>query len=91
MDEHASLGMLLDLAEELGIAIRRVPAAGDGTDHAGGALVRLKGREIVFLDPSAALPDQITVVAGALRGRQAIEDRYLPPEIRRLIDEADAT
>lgn len=87
MEPHAKLSVLLDLAEELGIVIRRVPAASESPEHPGGAFVRLRGREILFLDPTAAASDQIAVVAAALRGRREIEDRFLPPEIRQLIDE----
>ena len=43
---------------------------------------------MLFLDPSAAIADQIAVVAAALRGREQIEQRYLPPEIREAIDQA---
>ena len=86
VEPHLHLRRLLDLAEEVGITIRRVPAAGDGADHPGGALVRLKGREMLFLDPTAAPADQLAVVASALRGRQEIANRFLPPEIRQLID-----
>ncbi|MGB2820443.1 MAG: hypothetical protein WBF17_05645 [Phycisphaerae bacterium] len=87
MDPHVNLSRLLELAEEVGITVRRVPAAGDDAEHPGGAFIRLKDREMLFLDPTAAIPDQISVVAAALRGRAEIEDRYLAPEIRQLIDE----
>ncbi len=86
MDAQTALNMLLDLAEEADIAVRRVPGAAGEGDHPGGALVRLKGREILFLDPAAPLTDQAEAVAAALRGREIVEDRYLPPELRRLID-----
>ena len=88
MDPQTRLSVLLDLAEELGVAVRRVPSAGEGAEHPGGALVRLRDREMLFLDPSAAIADQIAVVAAALRGREQIEQRYLPPEIREAIDQA---
>jgi len=91
MEPHAHLRLLLDLAEEVGITIRRVPSAADGPDHPGGALVRLKGREMLFLDPTAAPADQLAVVAAALRGRPEIEARYLPPELREILDEAQGT
>jgi hypothetical protein len=87
MQPHVNLSRLLELAEEVGITVRRVPAAGDDAEHPGGAFIRLKGREMLLLDPTAPIPDQISVVAGALRGREEIENRYLAPEIRRLIDE----
>jgi len=88
MDEYAQLRAMLDLAESAGIAIRRCPA-GDAPagGHPGGALVRLKGREILFLDPAASVADRIAVVAAALRGRDEVENAYLPPEIRRHIDD----
>jgi hypothetical protein len=78
-------------AESLGIEIRRVPSAlgGEGIDrHGGGALVELKGREILFLDPDAPVADRIAVAAGALAGRSELEATYLPPEIRQLIEGA---
>ena len=86
MDAHGQLGRLLELAEELRITVRRVPASGDEADHPGGAFVRLQGREILFLDPTASIPDQIGVVAGALRGRSELENRFLTPEIRQILD-----
>ena len=87
MDEYAQLRALLDLAESAGIAIRRSPCPGDGGSAPPGALVKLRGREMLFLDPGASVADRIAVVAAALRGRHAVEDVFLPPEIRRRIDE----
>lgn len=84
MEQDAQLGLLLDLAESAGLEIRRAPPGGDP----GGALVRLKGTELLFLDPTAPVADQISVAASALAGRKEIEDRFLPPEIRELIDRA---
>ena len=93
MDEYRQLRFLLDLAEELGVAIRRAPAASsDGANsaesHPGGALVKLMGRDILFLDPSASVSDRIAVAASALTGRDELEERFLPPEIRRRIERA---
>jgi hypothetical protein len=90
MEPHTRLNLLLDLAEEEGIAVRRVPSAGDAAEHPGGALVKLKGKEILFLDPTAPLPDQVAVVAACLRGRSGIEQRFLPPEIRQAIDNPES-
>ena len=87
MDEQSRLGVLLDLAEELGITVRRVPSAGESDDHPGGALVRVKGKEMLLLDPTAHLEDQIEVAASALRGRTQLQHRFLPPEIRQLLEE----
>lgn len=86
MDTASQLTYLLDLAEELGISVRRMPSAGDASDHPGGALVRVRGAEMLFLDPSAALADQLDAVAAALRTHEELAERYLPPEIRELLE-----
>jgi len=93
MDEYTQLRFLLDLAEELGVTIRRAPGSpAEPSDraagHPGGALVNLRGRAILFLDPSAAVSDRIAVVASALAGREELEERFLPPEIRERIERA---
>jgi hypothetical protein len=94
VDTASQLDALINLAESLGIAIWRATSAVDpgrrGFDdlHPGGALVRLKGKEILFLDPTAPAADQLAVVAGALRGRRELQDRFLAPEVRQLIDGA---
>jgi hypothetical protein len=95
MDEYAKLRSLLDIVESFGIAIRRAPPRGDFAgigapdDHPGGALVRLRDQEILFLDPTASVADRIAVAAAALAGRREVEEMFLPPEIRELIDHAE--
>ena len=89
MEQSSQLRMLLDLAEQIGLEVRRVPGASNGSEHPGGAMVKLKGREILFLDPAASPSDQLGVLAASLRGRRQVEDRFLPPEIREIIDTAD--
>ena len=87
MEPQTQLNALIDLAESLGITVRRVPSAGGVSgERPGGALVRLRGKEMIFLDPSAGVADRIDVVAAALRGRGELADKFLPPEIRELID-----
>ncbi|MCD6304305.1 MAG: hypothetical protein J7M21_05015 [Planctomycetes bacterium] len=86
MQPEAKLGALVDLAEQLGLTVRHVGSAGGGAEHPGGAVVRLRGREIVFLDPAAPLADQVDVLASALRGRAELQDCYLRPEIRELLE-----
>lgn len=85
MDPHAKLTALIDLAESLGIRVRPAPA-GEDADRPGGAYVRLKGSEMVFLVPSAAPADQIDVLALAMKNRPQLQDRFLPPEIRQLLE-----
>jgi len=86
MDDLSRLGALIDLAERLGIVIRRAPAAMESSEHPGGACVRLHGKDMLFLNPVAPVPDQINVAAEALRGRAELADQFLPPELRDLLD-----
>ena len=86
MESESTLESLIDQAESVGITIRRAPAAEDASEHPGGAMVRLRGREILFLDPTASVEDRISVLGAALRGREEIKNSYLRPEIRELIN-----
>ncbi len=88
MDDIEKLNALIDLAEQLGVTIRRAPAAMDAGEHPGGASVRLRGAEILFLNPVAPVPDQMHVAVEALRGRPELEDRFLCPDLRTLFEEA---
>ncbi len=87
MDPHRQLAALTDLAETLGIAIRRVPRSVDAGEHPGGALVVLRGTPTVFLNPDAPVPDQIALLADCLRTRREIEEMFLPPEVRELLED----
>ena len=87
MNPSEQLAALADLAESLGVEIRRAPA-GEGSGHPGGALVRLKGRDILFLDESASLPERIQVLAAALAGHEELASVFLPPVLREILDQA---
>ncbi len=86
MDEYSQLAFLVDLAESLGFEVRQAARQVDSAESRGGALVRLKGREILFIDPGASPIEQIAVVARALRDRPEIAEMYLPPQIRRAME-----
>lgn len=86
MDELTQLDRLIELAEELGIEVRRTPAIFGSSEHPGGDLIKLKGKEILFLEPLATVSDQISVAATALAGRQELNDKFIEPEIRDIID-----
>ncbi|MBS3821029.1 MAG: hypothetical protein GVY16_11545 [Planctomycetes bacterium] len=88
MDAHAKLRELLDLAESLGLEVRRVSGVSRSEDRPGGALVRVRGREVLFLDPTAPTGEQLAVVIDALRGRSELAEQWLPPAIRDLLDNA---
>ena len=87
MELHEQLTFLLDLAESLGITVRRVVSAGGSAEHPGGALVSVKGREMLFVDPHAPIVGQREAVASALRGRPELQEMFLRPEIRQLIED----
>ena len=67
------------------MTIRRAPGS---EDSPGASLVRLKGKEMLFVDTSAPVADQIAAVASALAGRDELADRFIRPEIRQLLDAA---
>ena len=89
MEEQDLLTALLELAEENSMEVRAMPAMADGSDRAG-SLVRLKGKDVLFLSETATPADQIAAVAVALKGRVSLEDRYLQPEVRKQIEESPA-
>jgi hypothetical protein len=84
MDAGDLLAALLDLARSCGIAVRTAEA---GSSQAA-ALVRLKGQEVLFVDPSADPADQIDAVAAALADRPELADRFLLPEVRAALERA---
>ena len=91
MDNSELLGKLIDLSEQMEIPIRRAPASESppGDRHPAGALVSLKGNEIIFLDTSASLADQISLLATVLAGREQLADCFLPPQVREVLDQAN--
>ncbi len=87
MTPDAMLGTLMELAAGLNITVRTMPGSLDG-QHGGGSLVKLRGKEILFLDSSASSADQVAALAAALKGRPELEGRFLPPEVREAIEKA---
>jgi hypothetical protein len=85
VDDYEKLRLLLDLARSLGLQVRPGPSH-DG--QGGGALVRLKGREILFLDGRSPVAERLAVTAKALAGRPQLEEMYLAPEIRELLGDS---
>ncbi len=87
MESHEQLDSLLELAVQLGITIRRLPGLTAGSEYPGGALTRLKGKEVLFLDSTSAVTDQLAVAAAALASKNQLNDRFIPPQLRQLIEE----
>jgi hypothetical protein len=88
MELPDKLAALTELAQSLGITVRGVRYEAEQGERKGGSLVRLRGEEILFLDTSSSLADQIDAVASALAGRGELDGRFLPPEIRQTIEDA---
>ncbi len=86
METERLLEALLELTRSLGIDIRYV----DSCTERGGALVRLKGKEVLFLDTSADASDRLQAVARALSKRPELEDRFLLPEVRSALEQASS-
>lgn len=81
MDITTQLNALLDLAEKLGIEVRQVPL-----DDGGGGFCKLRGRRILFVDVLADTSDQIARVAGALASLPELQDQYVVPQLRELLE-----
>jgi hypothetical protein len=85
MEHAALLAVLLELAQELGLEVRRIGATvPDGLAPAASGTVRLRGRVLVLLSAGDPLERQADVLARALQAHagDALEMRFLPPAIR---------
>jgi hypothetical protein len=83
--------MLLELealALRLGVAIRAEPFD-KGVLGGRGGLCRVRGKPVVVMDASLAVPEKIAVLAGAL-GRFDLDAVYLSPLVRARIDASRA-
>jgi len=78
------LAALLELAGACGLAVRWTNA-GAAPQHPGGALIRLRGQDILMLAPDADPAETAAVVAAALAGRPELEERFLPPAVREML------
>jgi len=91
MEPSEILEVLLDLARDTGVEVRSVPRTGlaAGELPPGSGVVRVKGDVWVMLSEADPVALQLGVLAGALRDHaaDALEDRYLPPAVRALLEE----
>jgi len=80
---------LLDLADEVSLEVRsvRAPAVGD-EPPVSSAVCRVKGRVWVVLSQADPVDVQLAVLAGAIRREAAgaLDERYLPPALRALLE-----
>lgn len=81
VDFDTKLGVLLTLAESLGIEIRRIPIGGRG-----GTLCTIKDRRVLFLDTEADRATQYDSVLREFAQIPEINTVYLRPEVREDLD-----
>ncbi len=82
MEQNVLLAELLDLAEKLKIEVRHEFLGGEG-----GGLCCLRGQQVLFVDTAASLPDQLAQSAKAMSGLPGLEDQYILPQVRQIIDQ----
>ena len=77
MDHPARLSAILELAQRIGIEVRREPLGGNG-----GGLCRLKNRRVLFVDTMADLATQCDRSIAGLARQPDIDAAYILPELR---------
>ena len=73
---------LIELVSQLGITVRRADLGGGG-----GSLVRLRDKHVLFFDTSADPDDQLQRIAPDVAGLPGLDDIYIIPELRELLEE----
>jgi hypothetical protein len=81
---------LLELADEVALEVRVVRAPAEGEPWPASAVVKVKGRVWVVLSAADPVEAQIRVLGRALvvHAGPALEDRYLAPALRDVLDRA---
>jgi hypothetical protein len=81
MTDNEIVDYLAELSEKLGIGVRWEGLIGDG------GICELRGKRWLFVDRSNDLRTQIDVMTDALAD-EAIDDIYIVPEVRELLEAA---
>ncbi len=81
MDATQQLNVLIDLAESMDIEVRFVSLG----DQLGG-ICRLKNKWLLCINEELSIQEQVTLVAEALSDRPGIEEKYIVPEVRNLLE-----
>ncbi len=81
MNDQMILNELVDLLESGGVSVRREALGGGG-----GGLCKVKGKWIFFLDTEASLQESIACGSEAVARVIEIENIYLRPEVREIIN-----
>jgi len=83
MNAGEMVDYLAELSEKLGIEVRWEGLIGDG------GICELRGKRFLFVDRSNDLDTQLDVMTAALCD-EAIDDVYILPEVRQLLEAARA-
>lgn len=81
MDDQRILDELLVLLEQSGISVRSEPLGGSG-----GGLCTMKGQQLFFLDTQAPTAETVALCAQAVATLMDIEQVYIRPEVRQVIE-----
>jgi len=84
LNEEILLGQLEELAEKLGVAVRRENISMEESSSTGG-LCRVRDKYVIIVHSRAAAKDKIQVMIEALRHFD-LEDIYLKPAIRKILE-----
>ena len=82
MDTESILDELLDLAEQLDIELGK-----EYLDGQGGGICKLRDKWVLFIDTAASEAEQLAQTAAALANRNELEQIYLKPQIREILNE----
>ena len=82
MNSYDLQEQLVELVSQLGISVRRADLGG-----AGGSLVRLRGKDVLFLDTSADPDDQLQRLAPEVARLPGLDNFYIIPELREFLEE----
>ena len=84
MDPADQLGEAMKLLSRLGIEIREEHLGGDS-----GGLCALRGRRVVFIDLDSDMASQLNQCLKALASLPELENVYVPPILRELLEGGD--
>lgn len=84
-DKAQLLGQLKELAGRVGVEVREEKLVREVGYSVRSGLCKLNGEPVVLLDTNTSLSDRIEVMLDFL-SLQNIDEMYIEPEIRRLID-----
>ena len=86
LDLNSRLEILVSLAREIGLTVRRESLGGEG-----GGFCLIKGQRVLFIDTTADAETRYERTLAALAPLSELDQRYIAPEVREDIDRARST